>query len=165
MSIVGRTPKPEDERINRNAPAFPLTTVKPDGKLRGTPLPPLPMIRGVKQTWCKRTQAWWDKYRRSPQAKLMVDTDWEVLYSAALVHNIIWSDRNKEISYPALNLLLSELRRREDAVGGSFEARAKLRITVLSEQTEDENEASITAAAEEVVNYADRLNKKYAENK
>jgi hypothetical protein len=162
MSIVGRVPKDEDERINRNAPAFSPTEIKADGKLRGTPLPPLPMIRGVKQEWCKATKKWWDDYRRSPQAKLMQVTDWNVLYAAALVHNIIWSDRNKEISYPALNLLLSELRRREDAVGGTFEARAKLRITVLTEQTEDEHEASITEAAEELVNYAERLNKKVA---
>lgn len=158
MSIPGRTPKDPEDRINRMPAAFPTTEIKADGKLRGTPLPPLPTIRGVKQTWCKATQRWWMKYRKSPQAKLMNETDWEVLYAAAMIHNIIWSDRNKEISYPALNLLMSELRRREDAVGGTWEARAKLRITVLSDQTEDENEKAIAEAAEEAVNYAERLN-------
>lgn len=163
MSIPGRMPKDEEERINRMPPAFAPTEIRPDGKLRGTTLPPLPNVDGEKQEWCRTTRRWWDNYRRSPQAKIMQSTDWEVLYSAALVHNEIWRDRDKALAPTAMSLLLAELRRREDAVGGTFEARAKLRITVLTEQTEDETEEAIEKAADEMVDYVGRLAKKVAE--
>ncbi len=164
MSIHGRTPKDPSERINRNTHAFPTTVIKPDGKLRGVPLPPLPDINGQPQEWCVRTQEWWDDYRTSPQAKLMQTTDWNVLLLAAFIHNEIWrDDRTKAHAASSLALLASELRRREDAVGGTFEARAKLRISVLTDQSEEDTEQDIKETAAEEVNYLERMLKKVAE--
>lgn len=163
MSVQGRIPKDESIRINRNPARFPNTTIKGDGKTRGMALPPLPLIMGAKQEWSKRTLAWWANYRKSPQAKLMNDTDWESLYVGAFVHNEIFKDRVKPIAASALSLLASELRRREDAVGGTFEARAKLRITVLNEHTKEQEELDISEAAEDFIDYATRLNRKVAE--
>jgi len=162
MSIGGNMPKDPSERLNRMPSAFTPVQIKADGVVRGTELPSLPSKYG--KGWCAATQRWWDMYRRSPQAKLMQDSDWEVLYSAALIHHQIFDDEYG-LSPTAMVNLLAELRRREDAVGGTFEARARLRITVITDQSAEDADKLIGEVADEAVDYLERVNRAIAEKK
>lgn len=148
-------------------PLLAATNIKADGKLRGKPLPPRPSQgRGTLDNpvdWCAATKRWWETHRLSAQAKMMTDTDWEMLATAAIIHDQIWGGGS--VSHTALANMLSELRQREESVGATVAARYRLKITVATDQTEDEAENDITTAAAKGVDYFERVNRAIAEKR
>lgn len=76
--------------------------------------------------WHPKTREWWDTWRRSTQAVMFEQTDWEELESAALLHHNIWN--NPKISVAQLSAGLAELRQRVAKYGATYEDRLKLRM-------------------------------------
>lgn len=119
--MAGRGPAPTKDRSqrvrpNKNVPA--TTKVAPDDELRGPPLPD----DALPEPWHPRTLAWWDTWRRSPQAQMFTATDWDFLLDTALMHHTMWSKGRWEFA--------SELRLRAAKFGATPEDRARLRIQV-----------------------------------
>jgi hypothetical protein len=123
--MAGRGPAPKDpeKRRRTNADPVPTTTVSADGELRGPNLP-IDVLPDHEQ-WHPRTRAWWDTWRRSPQAQAFIATDWDFLLDTALMHHTMWSKGRWEFA--------SELRLRAAKFGATPEDRARLRLQVSPE--------------------------------
>lgn len=74
------------DRVNRNPVVHNIGNLQWDGEARG----PLLEEEDPERKWCARTLKWWDTWRKSPQAMLMTDTDWEEMLICAVLHNLIW---------------------------------------------------------------------------
>lgn len=74
------------------------------------------------EPWHARTLAWWDTWRKSPQAQTFVATDWDFLIDTALMHHTMWSKGRWEFA--------AELRLRAAKFGATPEDRARLKIEV-----------------------------------
>lgn len=156
----GLPPKDEADRVNRIPKKFEKTEIKADAipKLRGPDLPPR-APNGCQ--WCERTLEWWDKWRKSPQSKLLGETDWETMFEAAFLHNELWRTRiidGTHLSPTAVVNYLSELRRRVAAFGATWEDRQKLQLSITSPLSEEEDDEEIAAEAAAAVDYMTRLN-------
>lgn len=118
--MAGRGPAPKDpeKKVRRNVDPTPAVDLEPDDVLRG---PDLPDVLGG-EDWHPQTMKWWDTWRRSPQAKSMLDTDWDFLLDTALMHHTMWSKKRWEFA--------SELRLRVAKFGATPEDRARLRMRV-----------------------------------
>ena len=86
---------------------------------------------------------------------IMVDTDWEQMLITALIHDRLYSSTN--LSHTAFVNLASELRRREDAVGGSYEARKSLHLNVETPSSKNAADLEDPVAAVAAVDYKSRL--------
>lgn len=162
----GPIPKDDGEAVHRNPRVHERMNLEWDGVIRG---PELPRVSGVR--WCARTRKWWHMWRTSPQSMIMVDTDWEVMLEAALLHNTLWSNKAtrmvrvgnnwemKEVMLsPADRAALSaELRRKLAPYGSTYEDRAKLRLSVKSPADERSEEQVIQTEAKKAVSYMERL--------
>ena len=93
--------------------------------------------------------------RQSSQAMFMTDTDWESLFVGAVMHDRIM----RGVSDTALANLVNSLGRRESAVGASIEDRVRLNM-IPDKPNKDAVEAQIVADAAEIIDYAERLNKR-----
>jgi len=115
--MAGRGPAPKDpaKRRRRNADPVPETVVAADGELHGPDLP-----EGTE--WHERTRAWWETWRRSPQAQAMEDTDWSFLLDTALMHHAMWSRGQWTLA--------AEVRLRVAKFGATPEDRARLRMQI-----------------------------------
>ncbi|HTI28265.1 MAG TPA: hypothetical protein VL652_45200, partial [Kutzneria sp.] len=71
--------------------------------------------------------AWWDTWRRSPQAQTFTETDWDFLLDTALMHHTMWLKGRWEFA--------SELRLRAAKFGATPEDRARLRMQVTPAAT------------------------------
>lgn len=111
----GAAPKPAGQRRRRNADPFPQRKVEDDGELRGPELP-------EDIEWHPRTMAWWDTWRRSPQAQQFTATDWSFLLDTALMHHTMWLKEKWEFA--------AELRLRAAKLGATVEDRLRLRLTI-----------------------------------
>src|SRR6478609_2195859 len=108
--MSSHVPKDDADRVRRNPPPYDTTELsKTVTKTYGFPLPKTPNVN-----WCSQTKKWWAMWRKSPQAQVMIETDWWSLLSAAIIHNRLW-DPNSSLSPTAMANLLSELRQREQA--------------------------------------------------
>lgn len=110
----GLPPKDPSKRRRRNADPIPQTVVIDDGELHGPELPPV-------CDWPARTIAWWETWRRSPQAGEFTRTDWDFLIDTAVLHAAYW---NGNMSIAA------ELRLRVAKFGATPEDRLRLRLSV-----------------------------------
>lgn len=125
MAVPGREPSPDS--INRNKPTVdwievedkpytgkrptlpktrPMTT--PDGVI-DVPLSPL-------------TLGWWETLSKLPHCALWTDGDWAFALTTVIV---------ADLAHNGANAAFAELRRREDQMGLTGEARRKLRIRYL----------------------------------
>jgi len=122
--LAGRGPAPKDpsKRRRRNIDPIPTTTVVDDGQLRGPDLPD-DVLGG--QDWHPRTQAWWETWRRSPQAVNFTATDWDFLIDTALMHHTMWAKGRWEFA--------AELRLRAGKFGATPEDRARLRLQITGD--------------------------------
>ena len=113
--MAGRGPAPKDptERARRNSTGG-LTIVAPDAEVRGPDLP-----EGFE--WPAPTVAWWETWRKSPQAKTFTDTDWSFLVDTAVMHAEFWLGNRA---------LAPELRLRVAKFGATPEDRMRLKISV-----------------------------------
>jgi hypothetical protein len=126
MAGPGRAPKPVLTRPNDQARReAELKRVTSDDVLRGPELPD--------GDWHPQTVQWWDHWRRSPQAKLMTVTDWDVLAETAIFHTRLWQG---EVSVGP------ELRLRVSKFGATVEDRLRLKMTL-----DDDLEAMKKAAS------------------
>lgn len=94
-----------------------------DGELRGPELPPV-------REWPDRTLAWWETWRRAPQAAEFTATDWDFLLDTAVLHATFWEGDAR---------VAPELRLRVAKFGATPEDRARLRLSVT--QADDETPA------------------------
>lgn len=121
--MAGRGPAPKTQLTRDNDQArreAATTKVKPDGVLRGSPLP--------KETpWHPRTVAWWATWRRSPLAQTFTEADWDFLLDTALLHSEMWNGETK---------LASEIRLRVSAFGSTPEARLRLKLKIDNDVVE-----------------------------
>lgn len=91
------------------------------GKLGGFDLPEGVLPKG--KEWHPRTVAWWEEWRRSPQAAAMITgPDWQYLLDTALLHHQYWSNGRWEFA--------NELRMREAKLGATPKDRADLKFEV-----------------------------------
>lgn len=115
--MAGRGPAPKAERSRPNDTArrqAEMTHVAEDGELRGPDLP-----EGL--AWHERTRAWWDTWRRSPQAQTFTATDWDFLLDTAMLHSELWSG-NAGVA--------AELRLRASKFGATPEDRLRLKLQI-----------------------------------
>jgi hypothetical protein len=126
--VAGRGFAPKETRSRpRDAKrrAGEQTHVTPDKKLRGPVLP-----RGVLpdgEQWHPRTKTWWETWRKSPQAQVMVDTDWDFLLDTALLHHAYWAALRTDLA--------AELRLRVAKFGATMEDRLRLKLTIDPPET------------------------------
>jgi hypothetical protein len=119
--MAGHGPAPSKTREQRVRPGKDVretTTVAADEQLRGPALPD----DAIPEPWHPRTLAWWDTWRRSPQAQTFTETDWDFLLDTALMHHTMWLKGRWEFA--------SELRLRAAKFGATPEDRARLRMQV-----------------------------------
>lgn len=153
--------KPDDQRVRRNEPRIRPSEITADGVLRGPELPECP----DKEGWCPRTLEWYDTWRRSPNAQLFAETDWESLLECCIIHNRIWNPNRTagrtggRVGDVNLTSLMGELRRRVGVWGATHYDRVQLKLSITTPQTEAEASKSIEKDAEKAVNYAEELAK------
>jgi len=127
MAGLGAAPKDPSKQLRPRA-APKLTTLAEDDELRG-PYLPIDVLPDHEQ-WHARTRAWWDTWRRSPQAQTFTATDWDFLIDTALMHHTMWSKGRWEFA--------SELRLRAAKFGATPEDRMRLRMQVTGPVAQSE---------------------------
>lgn len=115
MSGNGPLPKDPSQRRRRNADPTATTVLPANGP--DTPTPDLPG-----EHYDLRTVAWYETWRRSPQAATFLPTDWQRLHMLAELVQQYWEEPRKE--------LLAEVRLNEASLGGTAADRMRLRWTV-----------------------------------
>ncbi len=86
--------------------------------------PDLPGLPG-RQKYHPLVVTWWDMVRQMPHCVSWSPTDWQFAVETALLKNYFWMDASGgEVKTTAA----TEIRRREDMLGTTEEARRKLRI-------------------------------------
>lgn len=154
MSIRG--PGPKEDRVRRNKLTYEEVAIQVPEELKGFPLPSVKMEDKYGSPyvfeWHSRTLEWWEKWRKSPQAAVMEDSDWEGLLECAVLHSTFW---NGGLKPTELANLSAQISRRVAAYGATFEDRRKLRMSIKSgsllESPENED------AIEEVYDYVSAL--------
>lgn len=122
--MAGRGPAPKDPATTRRPNGRQRKPIAADGGLRGPELPELPTRldengEPIGWAWPDRTRSWWASWRRSPQATLFTDTDWDFLADTALLHARFWSGDAS---------VAAELRLRVAKLGATKEDRDRLKI-------------------------------------
>lgn len=115
--MAGRGPAPKGARSrsrDQKRDDAKLTAIVDDGAVRGPELPD-----GFE--WPPATVAWWETWRRAPQAQTFTDTDWSFLVDTAVMHAEFWLGNRA---------LAAELRLRVSKFGATPEDRARLRMSV-----------------------------------
>ena len=114
--MAGRGPAPKGRR-SRARDEVQARQIEDDGEVRGPELP-------EDIEWHPRTVAWWDTWRRSPQAQQFTATDWSFLLDTALMHHTMWDKGRWEFA--------AELRLRAAKLGATVEDRMRLRQTIVT---------------------------------
>ena len=136
MAGRGPAPKPAHRRARTNADPVPQTL------LRFEECEPPDLPDDV--DWHPRTVAWWETWRSSPQAEVMVATDWSFLLDTALMHHAMWSKKQWTLA--------AEVRLRVAKFGATPEDRARLRMAFADA---DEKDAKRPESAPSRTRYAD----------
>ena len=117
MPGQGRIPKAQLQSPDKQKRRDVITKrVAMDDQLRGPELP--------EGDWHPRTLAWWDTWRRSPQAQTFTVTDWDFLTDTALLHSMMWNGAER---------VAPELRLRVGKFGATPEDRLRLRVQIEDE--------------------------------
>jgi hypothetical protein len=87
------------------------------------PSPDLPKVRGMR--WHPQVAAWWEQVRRMPHCVLWGPTDWLFALDLAYLKQDWWQQYSEGI---VMSTKSTEIRRREDQLGTTAEARRKLLI-------------------------------------
>lgn len=91
-----------------------------DGGVRDLPKSP-----GGRRKWHPEVLEWWAAVRRMPHCVTWGDTDWLFARETAFYKQQLWRDVDQG---DLRSTLATEVRRREDQIGTTDEARRKLRI-------------------------------------
>lgn len=140
-------PAPNPGRVRRNKDTMsPFKTLFDDGILRG---PDLESI-SPEFNWHPKTIQWWHRWRSSPQAQLMTDTDWDVMEVAARIYNeIVTLQASPGAKTTDIAQLSRELDRKTANYGATYADRLKLRFVIadvdpaLPGVDEDEDEENL----------------------
>lgn len=114
-------PKPDGQRRRRNAPTHSDQIVTVDDELRG------PELAGP---FSPSTLAWFETWRRSPQAQLFEETDWSRLVLLAPIVDAYF----RRPSAAAL----SEIRMNEERLGATVVDRMRARIRIERDHEDEE---------------------------
>jgi hypothetical protein len=114
MAGYGPAPKAKSHRGKDNQ-GLQRVHVADDGEVRGVELP-------EDVDWHPRTVAWWETWRRSPQAQVMTPTDWDFLLDTALMHTAMWAKKQWALA--------AEVRLRVAKFGATPEDRLRLRLQI-----------------------------------
>ncbi len=91
------------------------------------PSPDLPALGG-RRKWQAPVVAWWETLRRMPHCVLWRDSDWQYALETAYLRQAFWTEfAGGEVR----STMATELRRRDDQLGTTAEARRKLRIRLV----------------------------------
>ena len=131
-------PKPDDERQRTNSAIYKNIPLKWDGLRRGLPLP-------EDFNWGKRTLQWWDMWRDSVQAMVMLPSDWEAMYEAALLHDFIWKAKESGDMRGVVSAL-RELRTKVAQYGATHFDRLVLRMEIEAPFMVTEHKTDIYSA-------------------
>lgn len=88
------------------------------------PSPDLPKLSG-RRRWHEQVVAWWNEVRQMPHCVLWAATDWRFGVETAVMKQQLWTDLE---AGEMKTTLATEIRRREDQMGTTGEARRKLRV-------------------------------------
>lgn len=132
MAVSG--PAQSEHKLGRTANAG--WTEVPDVPYEGPSLrlPKLP--DGMK--WVPQVEAWWDQIRQMPHCVLWSPTDWMFAIETAYLKQDFWSEYFGGVVHATKS---TEIRRREDQMGTTVEARRKLLIRYIDPAVFDEEEA------------------------
>jgi hypothetical protein len=125
-----RYPNPDDQRINRNPPAFLWSALPEDG--RQGPPPKLPSWH----QWAPATKKWWTELWSKPQA-VMWDPTGSTLWTLARLMDDLFTNR-----LPA-KALSAEIRAHEDHHGLNPKAMLQLRWRIVPNKPEEGEVTSI----------------------
>lgn len=130
--MAHRGPAPLARKIGRTAnadwtdvPNVPYEGASPD-------LPKLPNRRKYHELVVQ----WWEMIRHMPHCRSWAPTDWQYAVETALLKHFFWTDAlgpDGDVKITASQ----EIRRREDNMGTTEEARRKLRIRYVDPEPED----------------------------
>lgn len=148
--MAHRGPSPLARKLGRTAnadwtdvPNRPYEGVSPD-------LPRLPNRRRYHELVVQ----WWEMVRHMPHCRTWAPTDWQYAVETALLKHFFWTDAlstDGDVKITAAQ----EIRRREDNMGTTEEARRKLRIRYVEvdpDEDEDDSDGD-PAAAQPVVEH------------
>jgi hypothetical protein len=109
--------------------------------------PDLPRLPG-RAKYHPLVTTWWDMVRAMPHCVTWAPTDWQFAVETALLKHYFWVDAaGGEVKTTAA----TEIRRREDNMGTTEEARRKLRIRYVDVPEDDDLDDDVPAAQPEVV--------------
>lgn len=91
------------------------------------PSPELPKLPG-RRKWNDLVFAWWEQVRTMPHCANWQPGDWMFALETALMKQIFWTDYSEGDMKTSS---ATEIRRREDQIGTTAEARRKLRIRYI----------------------------------
>ncbi|MFI7069561.1 phage terminase small subunit [Micromonospora sediminicola] len=141
-------PKNEATRRRRNAPTHGETVLPRDDAVRGPELAELTAGREFRP----ETTAWFETWRRSPQAAVFEATDWLRLATLAPIVDAYW----RRPSAAAL----SEIRMNEERLGATVVDRMRARMRIETDEDADEDEglpAGVTSLTQRRAELRDRL--------
>lgn len=144
--MAGKGPPPSDPatRRRRNKPETATNTISPGGPMRGKALPAGVLPQGEK--WHPRTVAWWATWRKSPQSKIFLDTDWDFLLDTALMHHVMWSKGRWEFA--------AEIRLRVAGFGATAADRQRLKMQI--EMPDSKPAAAVASSGASVTDISSR---------
>jgi hypothetical protein len=93
----------------------------------GGPSPDLPKL-GRNKKWAPMVEEWWQEVRVMPHCVLWTPTDWRFAIETAYLKAALWNDL---VAGELKSTLATEVRRREDQIGTTGEARRRLRIRYI----------------------------------
>lgn len=117
--------KPEGQRRRRNAPTHDSTVYTDDGAVHGPDLEDLTR----RSDWSPGVRAWYEDWRRMPQARDFMRTDWRRL---AMIAPLV----EKMESNPGA-AAMSEIRMNEERLGATVTDRMRARMTITRDDDGD----------------------------
>jgi hypothetical protein len=108
------------------------------------PAPELPKTCGRKR-WHEQVTAWWVEIRRMPHCRLWTETDWRFALETAYMKQQFWLEL---ADGDMKSTTATELRRREDQMGTTGEARRRLRIRYVDPAVTDDVDGDDDGAVE-----------------
>jgi hypothetical protein len=116
--------KPEGQRRRRNKPTHDTTVYTDSGEIYG---PTLEDLTG--KTWSASVEAWFEDWRRMPQARDFMRTDWRRL---AMIAPLV---EKMETSPGAA--AMSEIRMNEERLGATVTDRMRARMAISRDDDEE----------------------------
>src|SRR5262245_25440653 len=86
-----------------------------------------------RKNWHSQVREWWAELKVMPHCALWRDTDWRFALELAFIKQQFWEDLGEG---KLQSTMVTEMRRREDQLGFTGEARRKLRIRYVKPEAD-----------------------------